>query len=170
VNIQNLSLADVIGIWGGFVATIVLVWDIAKWVMSGPRIHFRVQGGMQTINYPGLDGKSLISAHASNYGDRPVTITNLGLIHYKSLFHKALRKPDMTAVIGSPSDSQPLPYLLNPGVEWMGLADQTPDVYEMAIHGRLYMILYHSHRDGSVWKRVKFGKGYSPKPNQDRSR
>src|SRR5690606_24298726 len=97
-----------------------------------------------------------VLADASNFGDRAVTITNLGLIHYKTIFHKVIRQPNMTAIVMRPSEAYPLPHRLEPGAKWIGLAEQTPELYKMARKGRLYIILYHSHKDGSIWRRVTF--------------
>lgn len=163
MDLADLSLADAIGIWGGFVATIILVWDIAKWKLAGPRLHVVAQKGMITLNVPGKDGKSFIVLSVSNYGDRSTTINNLGLIHYKTWIHKLFNRPALTAVVNQPSDTHPIPYLLNPGTEWKGFLEQTPQVIDMGKHGRLYLILYHSHKDARVWRRVHYRADYVPR-------
>jgi hypothetical protein len=163
MNLANLTLADLIGVWGGFVATIVLVWDIAKWHLSGPRLHVVAQPGMITLNIPDRDGKTFVVLSVSNYGERPTTINNLGLIHYRSWVHKLLGRPSITAIVNRPSDTHPIPYLIEPGTEWKGFLEQTPEIIEMGKSGRLYLILYHSHKDARIWRRVRYKRGYVPR-------
>jgi len=135
MDLADLSLADAIGIWGGFVATIILVWDIAKWKLAGPRLHVVAQKGMITLNVPGKDGKSFIVLSVSNYGDRSTTINNLGLIHYKTWIHKLFNRPALTAVVNQPSDTHwPCPISPDTSDGMMMPGEKDDDTQQKNIH------------------------------------
>ena len=54
--------------WGAGVGTLAIVWDVVKWLASGPRVGFTVRTNMLVINNPFLEGKSFW---------RPPSITGL---------------------------------------------------------------------------------------------
>lgn len=64
------------------ISTIVFLWDIYKWWNAGAKLRVEVRPGMQSIGMPEYDGKTLIVINVSNYGDRPTTITGVGLMQY----------------------------------------------------------------------------------------
>ncbi len=154
INIQ-LTGTDIVAWWGAVVATIVLIWDIYKWKKQGPRIRFRVQPGMIIIGDPTRKGKKFISAEATNVGDRPTTITNLVMQFYKTYFQMLRHKPSESMIVNTPSSSQPLPYTLNPGQIWRGLAIQSPEIEDLAKKGYLVCGLCHSHSDKEIDRRIK---------------
>ena len=81
----KISLISVLAVWGAFVATFVLLWDIYKWKMSGPKVSFSASADWQLVAVPFEPGdRDYISVHVTNAGDRPTTITNLGFRWYKS--------------------------------------------------------------------------------------
>ena len=75
----NLNVIDILAVWGAFVATLVLLWDVYKWRTSGPQISFTARPNMNIYNDPRFpNDKTFIAAEAINKGDKPTTITNLG--------------------------------------------------------------------------------------------
>lgn len=143
----NLNLIDILAVWGAFVASLVLLWDVYKWRTSGPRTSFTVSPDKMIIGHPLFpEDKTYISAKAINTGDRPTTITNLGFQWYKSRFHKLCRKPCVSAIVGNPNPGLPLPYVLQPGTTWDGLADQDEVIEKRPKKGMLVCELYLSHR------------------------
>lgn len=140
--------------WGAILSTIVLAWDIYKWRTSGPKLRVAVQTGMQTFNMPEYDGKTLILVYVTNYGDRPTTITNLGLKFYPSAWAKIRNKATKAFVFPRPNTAQPLPFELKQGNLWCGIGEQTPEVLAMAKSGHLICELYHSHVNKPVRRRV----------------
>jgi hypothetical protein len=57
-------------------------------------------------------------------------------------------------IVNNPSSSQPLPYVLNPGSVWHGLALQTPEIEALAADGYLVCGLCHSHSDKEIDRRI----------------
>jgi hypothetical protein len=121
---SNITVTDLLAVWGAFVATLVLLWDIYKWKTSGPQISFRASPNMNIHGDPRFpNDKVFIVSEAVNNGDRPTTITNLGYRYYNNWFNRLLRKPSSKAVIGN-TVLKPIPFVLEPGTVWRGVADQ----------------------------------------------
>ena len=153
INI-TLSGTDIVAWWGAIVATSVLIWDIYKWRTSGPRIKFIVQPNSLVVGDPARKGKRFISVKATNVGDRPTTITNLVLQHYKNYFNMLRRKPSTSMIVIDPNTSQPIPYILQPGGLWQGLAIQDLELEDLSRNGYLVCGLCHSHSDKEIDRRV----------------
>jgi len=149
-----MSSTVIVAWWGAILSSIVFAWDIYKYFHAGPKLRFSVQTGMKTINMPLYDGKRVILANVTNYGDRPTTITNLGYLYFKKRRFRRSRIPDKAAIVPNPSTAQPLPFELKPGTVWMGIAHQDTEIEEWATGGILYMALYHSHSEKPLLRRV----------------
>lgn len=154
----SFSDIDIVAWWGAIVATIVLVWDIYKWWTSGPRIKFVARPNSLVVGDPTRRGHKFISANATNIGDRPTTITNLVLQHYKTYIQMLRHKPSTSMVVLDPNPSQPLPYVLHPGAVWQGLAEQAFELEELTKTGYLVCGLCHSHSDKEIDKRITLKK------------
>ena len=151
---MTIDITTIIAWWGAILSTLVLVWDIYKWKMSGPKIRFTVQTGMESINMPKYDGKTLILTNVTNYGEQPTTITNLGLLWYKSIWSQIRSRPDKAFVIPNPNFDFPLPFQLTQGSVWSGITVQDEQIIDMATKGRLYCMLSISHSKKSEKLRV----------------
>ena len=149
-----MSPTSIVAWWGAILSTIVFLWDIYKHRTAGPRLRFTAQTGMETLNIPMYEGKTVILANVTNFGSRPTTITNLGYLYFAKRRHFRKRIPDKAFVIPNPSTAQPLPFELKPGVVWMGIAIQDPQIEEWATTGILDMMLYHSHDQKPLRRRV----------------
>jgi hypothetical protein len=150
----DVSLTDFLAWWGAVISTGVLVWDVVKWRLAGPRLRLTVTSGMESINIPEYEGKMLMNAQVVNRGDRSTTITNLGFLYYKNVWNRLRNRPDRSFIIGTPNTRQPLQYELKPGVTWSGIAIQTDEVEKMAHDGYLTCAVYHSHQNRPVKARV----------------
>ena len=142
--------------WGALLSTIVLFWDIYKYRKAGPKLRFRVRGGI--ILVPSDDKRTFVSSEVTNRGDRPTTITNLGVAYFKKHLSLAWlwNRATISMVVKNPVGGPPLPFKLEPGKGWLGLAEKTPKLEKMGREGLLYFVLYHSHHTKPVHQRVKF--------------
>lgn len=133
-----------IAAYAAIVSTFVLGWDAYKWLASGAKIDIRASLNMKIIGGVSPDDNTYVSITSYNVGDRPTTITNLGGMHFDSCWHAYVtkRKPKTAFIISQPSESQRIPYRFEVGDQWMGLAEQTDDILEMANQGYLFFILY----------------------------
>lgn len=151
---MTIDTTTFIAWWGAILSSLIFFWDIYKWWSSGPKIRFTVQTGMESINMPMFDGKILILANVTNYGEQPTTITNLGVFYYKTIWSRFRKRPDKAFVIPHPNTEFPLPFQLKQGSVWVGIAVQDEQITEMATNGNLYCVLYHSHSEKPIPKRV----------------
>lgn len=149
---------EIVAWWGAILATIVFIWDIYKWKMAGAKLRVTVQSNMESINIPQYDGKTLIAVNVVNYGDRPTTITNLGFLWFENLWNRIRRRPDKAFIIPNPSQAQVLPFELKQGNLWSGIAVQDVAVEAMARDGLLYCVLYHTHTEKPVYRRLRIPK------------
>jgi hypothetical protein len=154
MNLFLISPTSVVAWWGAILSTIVFMWDIYKHRTAGPKLRFTAQTGMESVNAPRYEGKTLILANVTNYGDRPTTITNLGYLYFKGKRFLRKKAPDKAAIVPNPSTAQPLPFELKPGAVWMGIAIQDPQIEEWATTGILDMMLYHSHNQKPLRRRI----------------
>ena len=154
----TLTTRDIVAWWGAVLATVVLIWDIYKWKTSGPRLKFKVTPNMIVVGDPTREGKTFISASATNVGDRPTTITNLVMQHYNNYFNMLRHKPSTLMIVVSPSTVQPLPFILQPGQVWQGLAIQDQELENFAKGGYLVCGLCHSHSDKEIDRRIDLKK------------
>ena len=152
----NLPNTDVVAWWGAVTATFVLLWDVYKWKTSGPKIRFCAKPNMKTVNIPSREGKTWISATAENIGTGATTITHLCFQYYRNYFKKLIKKPDSSFVVGGAeaTPNQSIPYVLNPGTIWQGLALQTDELKKMSREGYLICELYYSQSRKPKERRV----------------
>lgn len=133
-----------IAAYAAFVSTFVLGWDAYKWLASGPKIDMSVSMDMQKFGGGIDDPKTYVLVTATNVGDRPTTITNLGGMYFDSWWHANVvrRRPKKAFIVTEPSSAQRLPFHFDLGVQWMGFAHQTAEIEQMAKDGYLFVHLY----------------------------
>ena len=151
----TIDLTGFLAIWGAVLSTVAIVWDVYKWRTTGPNLQMRLMTDMEPYNVPEYEGMTLVVAVVTNRGDRPTTITHLGLAHYNAWWKAMLRKKATTsAFIPTPSTTQRVPFELKPGVEWSGMIEQNKELEAMAREGWLYVTVYHSHERKPMRHRV----------------
>jgi hypothetical protein len=149
-----------IAAYAAVVSTFVFGWDAYKWLASGAKIDMSVSINMKIIGEVEPDSKTYVSVTAYNVGDRPTTITNLGGMYFDTWWNAYVtkRQPKTAFIISQPSQAQRIPYRFDVGDQWMGLADQTGDILEMADKGYLFFILYTAQSGRGHRVRVKSQK------------
>lgn len=151
----NLSTTDIVAWWGAIIATLVLAWDIFKWRQTGANLRIFTKSGMKTFGIPTTQDDTFVTVRVTNIGDRPTTITVIGLRYYKNRWNKLRNKVDQHFLVPKPSfGHQPLPYVLNVGEEWMGGVQQEEDLVKMARDGLVYIEVCDSVHAKSQLARV----------------
>lgn len=149
---------DLLAIYAAAVATVVLLWDIYKWKISGPRIRFRVISDMEILGDPRVSSESIfIHAEATNVGNLPTTVRILGVRHYNGWLGCIFRRADYKAIVPE-TVLQPLPHLLEPGKIWSGLIVQTPEIERLARDGILVCELFVSYKKRPITARIRVEK------------
>ena len=158
ITLNIVGEIDPVAIYAALVATTILIWDVVKWLRSGPRLKVRANSNMIILNDPDprRHGKTFISVMVTNVGSSPTTITNLGGVYFRNRWDQLRRKPDKQFVVTSPEAAKhlPLPHVLRVGEEWSGLIDQTPEFVQMAKNGLLYATVSQSVKSRPVNVRI----------------
>lgn len=146
-----------VAVYAAIVATAVAVWDVVKWKMQGPNLEVEVQSGMKLYGGGVPDDREFIVMRVTNRGDRPTTITNMGYLLYRDDFMARWNRNSNTfaAIVPNPSEVQQLPYVLAPGVQWVGMGVQDAELARMAKSGCLMCSVYHSHTNKPIMRQVK---------------
>lgn len=151
ITIDNLIVLF-IALYGAVLSTFVLFWDIYKWKSSGPKIMGEIQTNMIGVNVQGSNSDKKITVNLSNNGDKPTTINSLNLLYYKSSLTRIIQKPQKTFFVPIPSQSHPIPHLLNTGTTWLGIIDQTNEIEKLAKDGILICTVHFSHTKKNIMK------------------
>ena len=148
-----------IAVYAAIVATAVAIWDVVKWKMQGPNLQVEVQSGMKIYGGRVPDEREFIVMRVTNRGDRPTTITNMGYLLYRDDFVAWWSRKSNTfaAIVPSPSDAQPLPFVLAPGVQWVGMGEQDAELSQMSRSGCLMGAVYHSHTNKPIMRQIVVG-------------
>ncbi len=133
-----------IAAYAAVISTFVLGWDAYKWLASGPKINLTTSTGMKIYGGFSQDNNLYMSLTAWNVGDQPTTITNLGMVYYKSwwLAYFKRKKPSEAFIIKEPSQNQRIPFRFEVGAQWLGLIIQTDEINQKIKNGYLFLVLY----------------------------
>jgi hypothetical protein len=151
-----MSATDIAAWIGAVTGTLVLIWDVYKWLETGPKIKVSVAPNMVAYGsaVAVLGNKANIMVEVTNTGDGKTTITHLVGLFYRSRLRKWLRrKPDRTMIVLNPGSGQ-LPHVIHPGERWIGAMDQSDALIKMSNEGALYVGVLHSTQKPPVLARV----------------
>lgn len=159
IFIEKMNTTDIAAWWGAVIASLVLVWDMYKWMTKGPRLFVRLSPNMKVFGDPLREGTTWVSVTVSNVGDRPTTIKGVGMEYYTNWFQRLRNKAEKAVLFPNANYSFPLPRVLNPGEEWLGLIpqarlDKEIDIEEMSRNGHLMIWLTQSHTQRAMYKRL----------------
>jgi hypothetical protein len=120
-----MDVGDIVAAYAAVVATIVLVWDVIKWLRSGARLKGHASINMKRFFPDGRidERENLIVLAVRNVGDAPTAITNVGLVG-----RSRWGKHRWGAVVPQPSFSGPLPFTLEVGQQWLGIVQQDAEL------------------------------------------
>ena len=147
--------------WGASVATLLLIWDVFKWILSSrANIVVSVAPNMQIIGGASntISEEFYVVVSATNKGNKKTTITLLVGCRYKSFINKIRKKAEMSFFIKNTGFSQPLPYVLEPGEIWLGEILENEILEKIGCDGYLYCGIHHSLSKKAVLKRVMIRK------------
>lgn len=153
--------------YAAVVATIVLLWDVYKWIKSGPDLKLAASSNMEVYGDPDLEGQTYIYVSATNRGNIPTTLLTPGFYYYKNWWSwlrswRPFRvwKRDGSYIIKNPGTiidkKYKLPYVILPGTIWQGLAKQDEQLEQLLKDGLLFFVLYSSHKGKAVMVRVRY--------------
>lgn len=147
------------GLLGGVLLFPPLFWlFIYKWKTAGAKIRLNVQSNRKIFPPLTPEDKTYIMAVATNIGTINTTITHLSFELYKDRFDLLRRKVDQYFYVPKPEivEQNSVPYVLKPGENWTGIAEEDGKLKEFAKEGIVICCLSHSFHKKSVKKRIQF--------------
>jgi hypothetical protein len=152
-----------------FVAACALALELRRWFDEGVKLRINVMAEAKIAGGLRPDDNSYVAAHVANRGDAATTITHMYLEFFPTKFARFVgrlpltlrrwikkQKPKTFLVPNPilPGCVGTLPYVLNPGHDWHGMAIHTPELRKMIDSGRVYVCIIGSHSIKPVRGRV----------------
>lgn len=149
--------------WGAVVATLLLVWDIAKWIRTGPIVRSRIQ--LNTL-YP--DGRALkvektehgkskkIASYCHielvNVGSIPTTVMGISASHMDP---KKQGQMSWSGQRFTPHHGKTLPQVIPPGEVW-SCRFEMDDMKRLSERGKPYIEVHLSHKKKTllIWPKL----------------
>lgn len=158
-TLEIITTLDPVAVYAAIVATVVLIWDVVKWIRSGPVLKLecmpgrKIVGGGQSNRF---SDKTITHIKVSNRGSKATTLNNVAVIWYKNFWDRIRNKPAMQGLIPDPKLTQDFPYELAPGSEWSGAIDEGSLDKKIKESGIAICQLFHSFSDKPVQTRILF--------------
>lgn len=153
---------DYVAWWGAVVATLVFLWDVAKWFKSGPRIKQRIQLDtvyhdskvLSTEKLENGESRELASyGHIElvNTGTLPTTIMGISPTHAP---RPKLGRMFFDNQRFMPFYGKTLPHVISPGEVWSCRVEMS-DLYKLAEWGQPHIEIVLSHKRKPIVIRPK---------------
>lgn len=143
MDIQTIYVAW----YAAAVSTIVLLWDVYKWMRSGPKLNIKAKPNMTRVIFMGNAEKSIF-IEVTNTGSANTTLTHLIFYRYKNRFDAFFRRNSITRGVVMDSSFGPnLPYELNAGGRWTGGISQEDLITKTGNEGVLICGVNYTHSD-----------------------
>lgn len=148
---MQISTTDLIATYAAIVATLVFMWDIAKWYRTGARFRIIARchtfyGDSRIVKITTTEGGEVqelaeyCHIEVTNTGDQPATILSI------EATHKTKRKQMAISCGGpqfTPHFGKSLPQVVAPGEVWSARIEMD-SIYKLAKRGKPKILLYTS--------------------------
>jgi hypothetical protein len=150
-----------------FVAACVFTLEFRRWFDEGVKLSMNVMADAEFWGGVRQDANTYVAVNVTNRGSASTTITHMVLFNYPSrlarwlprqLTRRMKRQRPQTFVVTNPvmpGALGQLPYVLESGHTWMGIAKHTPELANMIEAGRLYVGIVSSHSGKTLFRRVQ---------------
>ena len=130
-----------------------LLWNIYTKLTSGPKLDATAKSGMEALHSPRAttrDPSKYIVVSIWNNGTARTTLTSVWFSTYDSWWSRKRSKRSQSGIVPQPMSSQPMPYQLDVGQEYVGGIKQTDFIEKMLQTGNLWCEICHSWSNGPV--------------------
>lgn len=149
--------------WGAVVATLVLAWDVAKWLRAGPIVKTRIQ--LDTWYPDGRVIKVEKDEHGEskeladychielvNIGNFPTTIMGISASHLEKKNQAKMSCSDQRFTLHY---GKMLPHVLPPGEVWSCRLEMS-DLFRLSKRGKPYIEVHLSHmkKPFKIWPKL----------------
>jgi hypothetical protein len=146
------------------IASSVLLLEVRRWFEEGPKPIVSLMADAKTFGgiSMGEDDNTYIAANVTNRGNAPTSITHMVILNYPTWgsrwlpwrLLRLLKWRQKQFFIVSTGIPGPIPYHLEQGRQWVGMAKYTDDLEAMIAAGHLYIGIIASHRGRTHYRRV----------------
>lgn len=147
-----MTPSDYAAWYGAAIATVVLVWDVVKWVRSGPRIIVQAMAGSASYQIDQIIGKDITLVRIANNGDSATTLSTWRFLYRPKGF---LQEKQAVAMDDTIVGHNQTPKMIAPGEVWQGVAREPPNFAHLIQSGRVFVALNFSHRSTEVHVRMR---------------
>jgi hypothetical protein len=155
-NFSIIHEIDPVALYAALVATIVLVWDVIKWMGERQAVSLNVIVPAETMTETnGLESGPLAALSVSNIGNKPTTITHIVIQYYSNWIRVVANRPNKTMWVPTPNARLPIPHELNIGRQWIGAVNYDENLKQMADNGYVYFEVYYTSGKKPVRARIK---------------
>jgi hypothetical protein len=138
-----MTVTDVLAVVGAATGTLALVWDFLKWWHS-ERVNLTISASPNMLMTTDPTRQAHVMIVVRNKGRLTTTLSLLSFEVYESWWKSKRRKPTLQSVVPNPSPGV-LPYVLEPGKEWMGLTLQdNEELTKYKEYEYVYCSIHHS--------------------------
>lgn len=149
-----LKPTDYIAIYAAVVATGVAILQLRLWWEGKARLLIRPKARMQQVETSGDLGPEVILVEVVNRGGALTTLTHLGFATYRNWWYWLRDKQDQSYFVPH-TGAQTLPHQLEAGGTWVGCAERNEEIVKHLRSGRLWVLIYASHRDKPYYARLR---------------
>ena len=147
---------DLIAAYAAVVASAALLLELRRWFESGPKPYLSASADMRFAGQGDGVRDRFIMVQVANRGDLATTITHLVLQRYTTPLARWRNRPRETSIVPLPTlgREQQLPFTLEPGRRWVGMALQDEAIQAVLDRGELWVEIYASHRERPLRTKV----------------
>jgi hypothetical protein len=138
-----------IAIYAAVVGTAALFLNFRTWFEKRPRLYLSLMMDARVIGGPEEHEKDLMAVTVVNRGGQTTTLTHLVVLKFDNGLKRWRVKPSKSYIIPNPQigGTGNIPFDLDPGRKWMGIARSRPDVVPDLRDGKHCFGIYATHRD-----------------------
>ncbi len=140
---QKIGPTEIAAWIGAATGTCALVWDFIKWWYS-ERVSLKISASPGMLHTHDPTKKPHVMVVVTNKGKLTTTLTLLSFEVYDTWWQSKRGKPTLQSIVPHP-DPGVLPYVLEPGKDWMGLTEQNnPELTKYKKYEYVYCSIHHS--------------------------
>ena len=146
-----------IAVYAAIVATAAVVLNFRSRFEKRVRLNLTVIPDAVLFGGHGVDTeKDVMSVTVVNRGGQMTTLTHLVILRFDSFWKRWRMTPSKSYIIPNPQvgGTGIIPFELDAGKKWTGMARKRPDVISDLQDGKYYVGIYATHRDRPYLLRI----------------
>lgn len=162
---MTASSTSWVAVYASIVATAALLLNFRTWYEKGVRLKLSLMPDAEMFGGYGQEPeKGLMVLTVVNRGGQPTTITHMVVLRFDNWWKRIRVCSSASLIIANPQvgASGAIPYELNSGKKWTGIARRRPDVIDHVDDGTYFIGVYASNRDRPYLIRVPKPKSKLP--------